>query len=71
MLQAKVEEAIHHYERALQIAPDSATTHYNLGVAWERAGRVSEAITQYQQALHLKPDLAAARDALARLRPGQ
>ncbi|MGO9610386.1 MAG: tetratricopeptide repeat protein [Verrucomicrobiia bacterium] len=55
----------------MQITPDSDTTHYNLGVSWEREGRVSEAITQYQQALHLKPDLAVARDALARLRPGQ
>ena len=68
MLKGALDEAIGQYELALQLMPGSATTHYNLGIALERVGRVTDAIAQYDQALNLKPDLAAARDALGRLR---
>jgi Flp pilus assembly protein TadD len=53
-----VEEAIAHYQTALQIKPDYAVAHNNLGNALLKTGNVDEAITQYQQALQIKPDNA-------------
>ncbi|MGO9610112.1 MAG: tetratricopeptide repeat protein [Verrucomicrobiia bacterium] len=71
LLQGNLSAAIGDYETALRIDPHSVEAHLNFGVALEQAGRVSEAIEQYEQALRLNPDLTAARNALARLRPGQ
>jgi len=60
----KVEEAIAHYEQALQIEPDLAEVHYNLGTALAQVYRVPEAIAQYEQALRIKPDYAGAHSSL-------
>jgi Flp pilus assembly protein TadD len=52
------QEAMGHYEQALQIKPDYVDAHNNLGNALLRAGKVQEAIIHYEQALRIKPDLA-------------
>ena len=64
-----------HWERALQIKPDNAEMHHDLGQALEQMGKPEQAIGHYEQALRLKPDYAEARaslqlaqQALARLR---
>jgi protein O-mannosyl-transferase len=61
----RTQEAVGHYERALQINPDFAAAHYNLGVALQQTGRLPEAIGHYEQALRINPDDAAAQNNLA------
>ena len=56
----QVDEAITHYQKALQIKPDYADAHNNLGNALLQKGRVDEAITHYQKALQITPDFAEA-----------
>ena len=55
-----MDEAVTHYEKALDIQPDFADTHDNLGVAFANREEVDEAIAQYQQALQIQPDYAEA-----------
>jgi tetratricopeptide (TPR) repeat protein len=55
-----VDEAITHYQKALQIKPDYAAAHINLGNTLLQKGNVDEAITHYQKALQISPDDAAA-----------
>jgi tetratricopeptide (TPR) repeat protein len=60
----RVDEAITHYQAALQISPAFAQACNNLGVALGRKARVEEAIACYQKALKIKPDYAEARNNL-------
>ena len=57
----QVDEAIAHYQKALEIKPDYAEAHNNLGLALAGCGRVDEAIICFQKALEIKPDYAEAR----------
>ena len=59
-----VDEAIAHYQKALQIKPDYAEAHNNLGNALLQKGSVDEAIIHYQKALQIKPDYAEAHNNL-------
>jgi Tfp pilus assembly protein PilF len=54
----RVNEAIPHFQIALQITPEYLEARNNLGSALRQTGRVDEAITQYQEALRIKPDSA-------------
>jgi len=56
----KVDEAIIHYQKALQITPDYALAYINLGNALLQKGNVDEAIVHYQKALQITPDYAEA-----------
>ena len=57
----QVEEAIAHYQRAVEIKPDDVLAHNNLGIALAgSADRFDEAIAQFQQVLEIKPDFAEA-----------
>ena len=56
----KVEEAIEHYEKALEISPHWATAHYNLGNALLSLGRTDAAVAHYREALKSNPRLAEA-----------
>ena len=59
LLQAgSLDNAIRHYEQALQIKPDYADAHNNLGLALAQTGKIEEAIAHYEQALRIKPDYA-------------
>jgi tetratricopeptide (TPR) repeat protein len=71
--QNKVDEAITHFQEALQIKPDYAQAWYNLGNALLQKGQVDEAITHFQKALQIKPDYAGAYNNLgyALLQKGQ
>ena len=53
-------EAVGHFQGALEIEPDFAKAHYNLGVAFVQLGRVSEAIAHYNKALEINPNYAEA-----------
>ena len=61
----RLNDAIPHFEAALQLKPDYAEAHNNLGNAWMGTpGRTHDAVVQYEAALRLKPDLAETRNNL-------
>jgi tetratricopeptide (TPR) repeat protein len=53
------------FRHALEVAPDNAVAHVNLGSVFEQAGRPDEAQTHYQEALRIDPGLAQAHNNLA------
>ena len=53
-----MDEAIAQYYKALEIKPDYAEVHYNLGNALLHKGQMDEAIAHYKKALEIKPDCA-------------
>lgn len=55
-LEGRTEEAVRHYNAALQIKPDYADAHYNIGMALAAQGKYEEAIHRYREALHVRPD---------------
>ncbi len=57
-------DAIAEYRAALQLRPDVAEAHNNLGVALYDIGRRDEAIAEYERALRLQPDYAEAHNNL-------
>ena len=56
----QIEDAVASYRRALQIKPDSAETHCNLGVALKELGEFDGAVANFIRALELKPDFSQA-----------
>src|SRR6202030_3142099 len=54
----KMEEAIGHYEKALELDPTYGEAHYNLANALVRLGHVPEAIAHYEKAVELNPNNA-------------
>ena len=56
------------YRRLLEVTPESARTHANLGVTLYHLGRVEEAVRRFEQALSPDPALETARVALERIR---
>jgi len=53
-----------HFRRALELNPDYADAHYNLGLVMARRGADSDAATQFEQALSLDPFSVDARNEL-------
>lgn len=47
-------------QKAAELLPDDADTHYNLGVFFKKQGRLEEAEASYRQVLRIKPDFAEA-----------
>jgi tetratricopeptide (TPR) repeat protein len=48
--------AIATWKQAIDVSPDDAKAHSNLGVLLESAGRIDEAVAQYQKAVEAEPD---------------
>ena len=48
-------EAIFRWKQVINIDPDDAKAHNNLGVAYEAVGNMDEAVTAYQRAAELEP----------------
>ncbi len=72
----QVDEAVSHYEKALELRPDNRETHYHLSVALlhtslgnalARKGRLDEALVHYRKAVELRDDFADAHTNLASL----
>jgi tetratricopeptide (TPR) repeat protein len=58
--QGRVDEAIAHNQKALDIRPGSAEVHNDLGLALMQKGLAGEAIAHYQKALTIRPSLTEA-----------
>jgi Flp pilus assembly protein TadD len=56
----RVDEAIVHFQKAVEIEPDAAVAHYCLAIALVRKGRLDEAITHYQKAVKIQPSFVDA-----------
>jgi tetratricopeptide (TPR) repeat protein len=54
----RTEEAIAHFDRALQIEPNEATVHGSLGAALLKMGRRTEAMTHLRRSLEIEPNQA-------------
>ena len=60
MERGRIDEAIDHFYRALEIQPAFPRAHTNIGVALAKLGRYPEAIRHYTEALRLNPNWAGA-----------
>jgi tetratricopeptide (TPR) repeat protein len=56
-----VGEAILHFQKALDLGPETAEFHTNLGIALAKSGRLPDAIPQFERAQALSPDAVDAR----------
>jgi Flp pilus assembly protein TadD len=63
-----LEQVVVCYREALELRPQDAGLHTNLGTALARLGRLKEAIPQFEEALAISPDLEAAKQNLASAR---
>jgi tetratricopeptide (TPR) repeat protein len=54
--QARNDEAIKYYQKAVALEPESAISHVGLGNAYIIKGELDEAIACYQKALEIEPD---------------
>ncbi len=52
----RIDEAVEHYQIALQLDPESDTAYNNLGLAYNAQGKIERAIESYQNALRLQPN---------------
>ena len=67
----RVDEAIAHYQEALQIRPDYEESHFNLGDAFAQKGKLDEAISQYRLALQSTPITREAHNNLGNRSPAK
>ena len=58
--QGRIEEAIEHYHKAIQINPNFFEAPDNLGIALADQGRFDEAIESYRRAIQIDPNFAVA-----------
>jgi len=63
----QVDEAMAHYQKALEINPNDAEAHNNLGNLLFQKGQVDQAMAEYQKALGINPNDAEAHNNLANL----
>jgi protein O-mannosyl-transferase len=61
----QLDDAIDHFNKAIEIKPDEASAYANLGNAWLEKGELGEAIYRYQKAVELKPGEAGVHYNLA------
>ena len=60
----KIDEAIAHYQQAIELRPGYAEAHYNLARLLAQKGQLDDAVTHYEKALEIDPADAEARNNL-------
>jgi protein O-mannosyl-transferase len=60
----KTDEAIAHYQQAIELRPGYAEAHYNLARLLAQKGQLDDAVTHYEKALEIDPADAEARNNL-------
>ena len=60
-----MDDAIARYQKTLEISPDFADAHNNLGNAYRSRGRIADAVAEYRRALAIDPANTRARTNLA------
>ena len=56
----QLDEAIESYGRVIELAPDNAQAHNNLGIVLGRLGHFEKAVTCYRRAISIEPSAARA-----------
>jgi tetratricopeptide (TPR) repeat protein len=67
LMQQRGLDAINHFNRALELAPDNESLHLRLAMALVQLGRVDEALTTLEELLQKRPDADQAMLSLARI----
>jgi Tfp pilus assembly protein PilF len=62
--EGRIDEAMEHWQKSLDIEPQNAQNHFSLGVALISRGRTEEGIAHLEAALDLDPDNAGAHSEL-------
>jgi tetratricopeptide (TPR) repeat protein len=62
--QGRLDKAIAHFQKALEIKPDFSEAYNHLGTAFLQQGRIDEAIAHFQKSLEIKSDYAEAHNHL-------
>ena len=60
----RIDEAIDHFQKVIEIRPDFVDARNNLGLLLEGRGQSDEAIAHYRKAIEFRPDFATAHDNL-------
>jgi tetratricopeptide (TPR) repeat protein len=66
-----VDKAIEHYRTALELNPDYAQAHFNLGLVYFKQGHTEMAREEFEAALRTDPGYDKARESLERLNKKQ
>jgi protein O-GlcNAc transferase len=64
-LQLQGKDACEALQKTVQLAPNDAEAHGNLGTAWQERGMYAQAVDSYTRALELNPDFVEAHGNLA------
>jgi tetratricopeptide (TPR) repeat protein len=63
----QIDDAIVHYQNAIEISPDYVEAHGNLGIAFQMQERFDQAILEYEKTLLIAPQSLPTRNNLASL----
>jgi len=58
--EGKLDEALHHYDEAIRIAPWYAKSYLNRGITLRKKGLMDEAVVSVREAIKLNPEFASA-----------
>ena len=61
---SRISEAVNANQKSVELAPQDAKAHYNLGITLQELGRFDEAEASYTKAIAFKPDYALAHNNL-------
>jgi tetratricopeptide (TPR) repeat protein len=64
--QSRLDEAIYHYKRAIEMNPRDADVYLELGAVFVAKGKFDEAVKYFDESLRIKPDFADAHTTIGR-----